>query len=115
MKYSGDESSSQSDSEGDIRKDVSKLPFPAPSPKAWSSDEDEGHQSINLRGPLASLYSVRHALVEREYLQVFNWTKNLLKLNSNKIKEPINFVLGFQFYIGSTDSSKISCMSAETH
>lgn len=55
---------------------------------------DEAYNFIGIRGPLASLYAVRYALLNSEYDEVLDFTKDLLKLNENKVKEPITFVLG---------------------
>ena len=55
---------------------------------------DEAYNFIGIRGPLASLYAVRYSLCNSQYDEVLDFTKDLLKLNENKIKEPITFVLG---------------------
>ena len=49
---------------------------------------------LSLKGPIASLYRVRHALNEGRYHDVFESTQALLKLSQTKIGEPIKFILG---------------------
>jgi len=47
---------------------------------------------------MISLYTVRHSLLNSRWREVYDLTRDLLKLTDSKVKEPFRFILGMRLW-----------------